>query len=82
MDEMKISGNNSHDANFIMHYLLQVAVKKVLPKKISMALIGLGNLFRVICGKVIRRTNLYKIHSETNKIVCVTLLKHKKSLRA
>ncbi|XP_059291096.1 uncharacterized protein LOC132044618 [Lycium ferocissimum] len=35
MDEMKVSGYKSHDAHFIMQYLLQVAVKKVLPKNVS-----------------------------------------------
>ncbi|XP_070043641.1 uncharacterized protein [Nicotiana tomentosiformis] len=58
VEEMKISGYKSHDARLIMHYLLQVAVTKVLPKNISLALIRLGNFFRVICSKVIRRRDL------------------------
>ncbi|XP_059290918.1 uncharacterized protein LOC132044455 [Lycium ferocissimum] len=37
--EMKISGYKSHDAHFIMHYLLQVAVRKALPKNVSLTLI-------------------------------------------
>ncbi|XP_059316727.1 uncharacterized protein LOC132067483 isoform X3 [Lycium ferocissimum] len=38
--EMKISGYKSHDAHFIMHYLLQVAVRKALPKNVSLTLIS------------------------------------------
>ena len=36
IEEMKVSGYKSHDAHFIMHYLLQVAVRKVLPKNVAM----------------------------------------------
>ncbi|XP_060170674.1 uncharacterized protein LOC132601609 [Lycium barbarum] len=58
--EMKISGYKSHDAHFIMHYLLQVAVRKALPKNVSLTLIRLGNFFRAICSKVIRPRDLEK----------------------
>ncbi|XP_019223799.1 PREDICTED: uncharacterized protein LOC109205544 [Nicotiana attenuata] len=49
--EMKISGYKSHDAHFIMHYSLQVAVRKALPKSVSLALIRLGNFFKAICSR-------------------------------
>ncbi|XP_075077823.1 uncharacterized protein LOC142164229 [Nicotiana tabacum] len=68
--DMKISGYKSHDAHFIMHYLLQVAVRKTLPKNISLALIRLGNFFRAICAKVVRRENLDKLQTEINDITC------------
>ncbi|XP_075101708.1 uncharacterized protein LOC142177141 [Nicotiana tabacum] len=64
--EMKISGYKSHDAHFMMHYLLQVAVRKVLPKNISLALIRLGNFFRAICSKVIRRRDLETMQPEAS----------------
>ncbi|WMV54615.1 hypothetical protein MTR67_048000 [Solanum verrucosum] len=67
---MKISGYKSHDAHFIMHYLLQIAVRKVLPKKVSMALIRLGNFFKVISSKVIRRADLDTMQSEIYEIIC------------
>ncbi|XP_075108925.1 uncharacterized protein LOC142180757 [Nicotiana tabacum] len=68
--EMKISGYKSHDAHFIMHYLLQVTVRKALPKSVSLALIRLGNFFRAICSKVIRRRDLEKMNSEIVEINC------------
>ncbi|XP_060190633.1 uncharacterized protein LOC132619889 [Lycium barbarum] len=68
--EMKISGYKSHDAHFIMHYLLQVAVRKVLPKIVSLTLIRLGNFFRAICSKVISRRDLEKLDSEIVEIIC------------
>nr|XP_016440128.1 PREDICTED: uncharacterized protein LOC107765940 isoform X1 [Nicotiana tabacum] len=68
--EMKISGYKSHDAHFIMHYLLQVAVRKSLPKNVSLALIRLGNFFTAICAKVVRREDLDRLQYEINEITC------------
>jgi len=70
VDEMKISGYKSHDAHFIMHYLLQIAVRKGLPKNVSLALIRLGNFFKAICSKVIRRADLEPMQIEIKEIVC------------
>nr|XP_009780143.1 PREDICTED: uncharacterized protein LOC104229233 [Nicotiana sylvestris]XP_016436588.1 PREDICTED: uncharacterized protein LOC107762720 [Nicotiana tabacum] len=82
MEEMKVSGYKSHDAHFIMHYLLQVAVRKVLPNllqvavrkvlpmNVSLDLIRLGNFFRVICSKFIRRRDLDAMQSEIKEIEC------------
>ena len=64
IEEMKVSGSKSHYAHFIMHYLLQVAVRKVLPKNVAMVLIRLGNFFRATCSKVIRRSDLDKMKAE------------------
>ena len=68
--EMKVSGYKSHNAHFIMHYLHQVAVRKVLPKNVAMVLIRLGNYFRAICSKVIRRSDLDKTKVEIKDIEC------------
>nr|XP_009799974.1 PREDICTED: uncharacterized protein LOC104245959 [Nicotiana sylvestris] len=68
--EMKISGYKSHDAHFMMHYLMQVVVRKVLPKNVSLALIRLGNFFRAICSKVIRKRDLEKMQSKIVEITC------------
>ncbi|KAK6784226.1 hypothetical protein RDI58_017680 [Solanum bulbocastanum] len=61
VDEMKISGYKSHDAHFIMHYLLQIVVRKELPKNVSLTLIRLGNFFKAICSKVIRKMCKFKV---------------------
>lgn len=70
MKEMKISGYESHDAHFIMHYLLQIAARKALPMNVSLILIRLGNFFRAICSKVIRPRELDKMQSEIVEICC------------
>ena len=68
MKEMKISGYKSHDAYFIMHHFLQVAVRKVFPKNILLTLIRLDNFFRSICSKVIRPRDLEKLESKIGEI--------------
>ncbi|KAM3217080.1 hypothetical protein P3L10_026523 [Capsicum annuum] len=70
IDEMKVSGYKSHGAHFIMHHLLQVAVRKVLSKNVSLALIGLGNYFRAIYSKVVRKSDLDKMKAEIIDLEC------------
>ncbi|KAK6773959.1 hypothetical protein RDI58_029198 [Solanum bulbocastanum] len=69
IEDMKVSGYENHDAHFILHYLIQVAVRKVLPKNVSLVL-RLGNYFRPICSKVIRRSDLDKLKAEIINIEC------------
>ncbi|GER38825.1 transposon protein [Striga asiatica] len=70
MKELKISGYKSHDAHIIMQYLLQVAVRKTLPKDVALALIRLGAFFRAICSKVINPQDLDHWQSEIVEILC------------
>lgn len=67
---MKISGYKSHDAHFIMHYLLQVAVRKVLSTNVSLTLIRLGNFFKAISSKIIKRADLEVMQNEIKEILC------------
>ncbi|KAH0737760.1 hypothetical protein KY290_036465 [Solanum tuberosum] len=67
---MKISGYKSHDAHFMMHYLLHVAVRKSLPKKVSLTLIRLDNFFRAICSKGLMRNRKCPETSIVEGVVC------------
>ncbi|XP_019257777.1 PREDICTED: uncharacterized protein LOC109235994 [Nicotiana attenuata] len=49
---------------------IRVAIRKALPKNVSLALIRLGNFFRSICSKVKRRRDLEKMQSEIVEITC------------
>jgi hypothetical protein len=46
VSDRKISGYKSHDVHFMLHYLLQVAIKSTLPKVVAGPLIRLGSFFR------------------------------------
>jgi hypothetical protein len=68
--EKKISGYKSHDAHFLMHYLLQVAVRKALPKHVALALVSLGDFFRSICSKVVNPQDLDQLQSRIVETLC------------
>jgi hypothetical protein len=68
--DKKISGYKSHDAHFMLHYLLQVAIKNTLPDAVAEPLIRLGSFFRSLCQKVIQEHDLDYLDEEITKILC------------
>ncbi|XP_021985970.1 uncharacterized protein LOC110882197 [Helianthus annuus] len=68
--EKKFSGYKSHDAHIFLHYLLQVAVRKSLPKHVAIPLIRLGVFFRSLCSKVIKPKDLDKLQLEITETLC------------
>ncbi|KAL4573772.1 hypothetical protein LXL04_020589 [Taraxacum kok-saghyz] len=68
--ENKFSGYKSHDAHIFLHYLLQVAVRKSLPKHVAIPLIRLGDFFRSLCSKVIKPEELDRLQLEITEILC------------
>ncbi|KAK1349188.1 DUF4218 domain-containing protein [Heracleum sosnowskyi] len=70
MDERKVFGYKSHDAHFILQYLLQFVVIKTLKPEVAIPLIRLGAFFRSICGKVINLEDVHKLQEEIIEILC------------
>lgn len=70
MKERKISGYKSHDAHFILQFLLQFAVVKTLKPEVAIPLMRLGAFFRGICGKVIELEDVEKLQKEIIEILC------------
>ncbi|XP_021758767.1 uncharacterized protein LOC110723717 [Chenopodium quinoa] len=70
-NERKVTGYKSHDAHFMLHYLLQVAVKNTLPKQVASTLIRLGSFFRGLCRKVLKPKDLDDLKSEIIEILCL-----------
>ncbi|KAD4888232.1 hypothetical protein E3N88_20305 [Mikania micrantha] len=68
--EKKFSGYKSHDAHIFLHYLLQVAVRKSLPKHVAIPLIRLGVFLRSLCSKVIRPEDLDILQLEITETLC------------
>ncbi|XP_076933271.1 uncharacterized protein LOC143599119 [Bidens hawaiensis] len=66
----KFLGYKSHDAHIFLHYLLQVAVRKSLPKHVVILLIRLGVFFRSLCSKVIKPEDLDKLQLEITETLC------------
>ena len=53
LDERKLSGYKTHDAHFMLHYLLPIPIKIILPNHVAIALIRLCSFFQRLCQKVI-----------------------------
>ncbi|XP_058746586.1 uncharacterized protein LOC131619515 [Vicia villosa] len=68
--DRKISGYKSHDAHFMLHYLLQIAVRSTMPKEVATPLIRLGSFFRSLCQKVIQVEDLDYLENEIAEILC------------
>ncbi|CAK8543900.1 unnamed protein product [Lathyrus sativus] len=66
----KVFGYKSHDAHFMLHYLLQVAVRGTMPNAMAEPLIHLGSFFRSLCKKVIREQDLNFLEAEIADILC------------
>ena len=41
LDERKLSGYKTHDAHFMLHYLLPIPIKSILPDHVAIALVRL-----------------------------------------
>lgn len=68
--ERKVTGYKSHDAHILLHYLLQVAVRKSLPKHVAIPLIRFGAFFRRLCSKVIKPEELHHLQLEITECLC------------
>ena len=44
---------NTHEAHFMLHYLLPIPIKSILPDYVAIPLIRLSSFFRRLCQKVI-----------------------------
>uniref|UniRef100_A0A803N597 Transposase n=1 Tax=Chenopodium quinoa TaxID=63459 RepID=A0A803N597_CHEQI len=69
--ERKIAGYKSHDAHFMMNYLLPIVVKTTLPKDVASPLIRLCAFFKGIWSKTIDPRDLGKLQSEIVKTLCL-----------
>ncbi|KAH0756369.1 hypothetical protein KY290_026639 [Solanum tuberosum] len=53
LDERKLSNYKTHDAHFMLHNLLPIPIKSILPDYVAIPLIRLSSFFRCLCQKVI-----------------------------
>ncbi|WMV13399.1 hypothetical protein MTR67_006784 [Solanum verrucosum] len=53
LDERKLSCYKTHDAHFMLHYLLPIPIKSILPDHVTIPLIRLSSFFCRLCQNVI-----------------------------
>jgi len=68
--ERKLSGYKTHDAHFMMHYLLQIVVRCTMSNQVAHPLIRLCSFFRCLCQKVIEVEDLDILQSEIAETLC------------
>ena len=62
--EKRIIGLKSHDNHILLQHLLPLAVRKILPEKVSAALIRVSNFFKRMYSPVIRVSDMQKLEAE------------------
>ncbi|KAL6551372.1 hypothetical protein OROMI_021860 [Orobanche minor] len=68
--ERKIAGYKSHDAHFILHYLLPFCVKKTLNPEVALPLIRLSAFLRGLWNKAIDLEDIKGLQQEIVEILC------------
>ena len=69
-NERKILGYKSHDAHFILHYLLQFAVKKSVKADVAKPLIKFSAFLRGLWSKAIHLDDIRRLQDEIVNILC------------
>ncbi|XP_060183378.1 uncharacterized protein LOC132613386 [Lycium barbarum] len=67
--ERKISNYKTHDAHFMLHYLLPIPIKSILPDHVAIPFIRLSSFFRRLCQKVITPEDLDCLEAEIRETV-------------
>ena len=62
--ERKLIGPKSHDNHILMQHLRPLAVRRLLPEKVSAALICVSNFFKQIYSHVISVSDMEKLEAE------------------
>ncbi|WMV49176.1 hypothetical protein MTR67_042561 [Solanum verrucosum] len=68
--ERKISNYKTHDAHFMLHYLLPIPIKSIFRDHVAIPLIRLSSFFRRLCQKVITLEELDHLELETKETLC------------
>ncbi|KAL2904445.1 Formamidopyrimidine-DNA glycosylase [Bienertia sinuspersici] len=68
--DRKITGYKSHDAHFMMHYLLPIDAKETLSRHVATPIIRMSNFFKGIWKKAIDPQDLDNLQSEIVETLC------------
>ncbi|GLT87936.1 hypothetical protein SLE2022_059860 [Rubroshorea leprosula] len=68
--QRKIIGLKSYDCHILMEELLPVAIRGSLPKRVASIIIELCHLFKCLCAKVLKESDLDELKSQSAIILC------------
>jgi hypothetical protein len=64
VSEMKLIGLKSHDNHVLLQQLLPLAIRRILPTRVTAALIRVSNFFKQIYSSTIRVSDMQKLEAE------------------
>jgi hypothetical protein len=67
VNERKISGLKSHESHIILQYLLPLAVRKILPEIVAVAVIRVSNFFKKLSSLVIRISDMESLEEDIDE---------------
>ncbi|GKV13761.1 hypothetical protein SLEP1_g24743 [Rubroshorea leprosula] len=68
--QRKIIGLKSYDCRILMEELLPVAIRGSLPKRVASIIIELCHLFKCLCTKVLKKSDVDELKSQSAIILC------------
>ncbi|GKV52344.1 hypothetical protein SLEP1_g58932 [Rubroshorea leprosula] len=68
--QRKIIGLKSYDGHILMEELLPVAIRGSLPKRVASVIVELCQLFKCLCAKVFKESDLDELKSQSVIILC------------
>lgn len=70
VNKRKIIGLKTYDCHILMQEHLPVAIRGCLPKKVTLLIIDFCHLFKCLCAKVLRVSDLDKLQNRAILILC------------
>jgi hypothetical protein len=64
VSEMKLIGLKSHDNHVLLQQLLPLAIRRILPTRVTATLIRVSNFFKKIYSSTIRVSDMQKLEAE------------------
>lgn len=68
--DVRLGGLKTHDYHVLMQELIPIAIRRVLPKNVRMAVIHLCNFYRDICAKRILKKDVKEMKARAVIILC------------
>jgi hypothetical protein len=66
----RLFGLKSHDCHILLQRLLPVVIRNFVPREVFQALDELGNFFKLLCSKTLKRKDVEDLESDIVIILC------------
>ena len=68
--QCKLQGLKSHDCHILLHQMLPLAIRRVLPAKVVVPLAQLSNYFKAVCSTTSTVADFERLDGEISLILC------------